>query len=608
MTPSPAISVIRHNTSLGGDLKLAIREIESLAGQEARLIKTREALQGALGGLRVAMVPVLRDGGHAVALAWTALDLQAVNRLLRRSAFLQELFVLSQAPSDFQRLEHSCLAPGETINALDGSVFTALAWGYVIESEGVLDSPHLTGRIQETIDLLLEPYRTFRSSPKSRRLRQAKKTTLSLSHDLHIYKAKFFPRMVRALLNIFGAAAGSRIVDPYCGSGTALLEASLLGCDSVGVDIDPICQMIARTKVTPFLRSSKTQTALDAFEAALDTPAAHTDNFTFPHELACKIQRRDHIKGTRYLDEITEEAACLAGVMRYLDSAGVETELPRVLASDAVTKKIRYRFIGVGNGKYAIEIVKQPILVRAREKLRRARELCYVFEDLRDQFGLNIGSVTVNDGDACRPESWGLGDPADIIITSPPYLPASSGREHYTASRALSFAVLGFEHGSIGYYNMTGNGIHSSFSVAEFGEANRLMTYLMSDASEYADPQRDAMRFERKAMPTRQYLADMNSFFASVSVSLAPTGKLLLVVANQHTFYSHRRQQLEHVVSGPTLYSEIAESAGLVLTEVITMELLKSAVSKARPRAFEDYFEAVLVSTPPESEPDIVAR
>ena len=602
MKPSLAVAVIRHNTCLGGDLRLAVREFEALAGQSARLIETREALKSALGGQHVAMIPVLRSGGQAVALAWPALDFKAVNRLLRRSAFLQELFVLPEDADDLLQLVGACLAPSERISALDGSVFMALAWGYVIESEAVLDSPRLTGRVDATVDLLLEPYRTFRSSPRSRRLRHAKKTTLSLSHDLHIYKAKFFPRMVRALLNIFGAAAGARIVDPYCGSGTALLEAALLGYDSTGVDIDPICQMIARTKVAPFLRPSETQMALDAFEAALDTPVVRAGDFIFPDELASKIQRRDLKNGTRFLDEIAADTARLAGAMRSLDSAGIDTELPRVLASDAVTKKIRYRFIGVGNGKYTIEIVKQPILDRARAKARRARELCHVFEELRDRFSLEIGNVTVNDGDARRPETWGLEDPADIIITSPPYLPASSGREHYSASRALSFAILGIEHGSVGYYNMTRNGGHSSFSLADFAEADRLMTYLMSDASADADPQRDAMRFERKAMPTRQYLADISSFFSSACSSLTPTGRLLLVVANQHTFYSHRRQQLEHVVSGPTLYSEIAEPAGFVLGEVITMELLKSAVTKARPRASEDYFEAVLVSTPVEAE------
>ena len=156
--------------------------------------------------------------------------------------------------------------------------------------------------------------------------------------------------------------------------------------------------------------------------------------------------------------------------------------------------------------------------------------------------------------------------------------------------------MLGLEHGTLGYYNVNGDGIHSDFKVSDFEEADRLMDYLMSDASEAADPQRDAMRFERKAMPTRQYLSDMSIFFDAAHNALAPDGLLLLVVANQHTFYSHRRQELEHIVSGPVLYSELATPSGLALDEVITMELLKSAVSKARPRASEDYFEAILVS------------
>ena len=169
MKPSPVIAIIRHNTSLGGDLRLAVREFEALAGQPARLIETREALQTALGGLQVATVPVLRSVGQAVAVGWSELDLEAVNRLLRRSAFLQELFLLSEDAEDHLPMVDRCLAPGEWISALDGSVFMALAWGYVIESEGVLDTPRLMGRVQATIDLLLEPYRTLRCSPQSRR-------------------------------------------------------------------------------------------------------------------------------------------------------------------------------------------------------------------------------------------------------------------------------------------------------------------------------------------------------------------------------------------------------------------------------------------------------
>jgi len=596
MSKYPVIAVVRHNTNLGGDLKLAIRELEVLAGSPAMLLASRKQLADALGGHHIATLPELRQGADGVALAWDDLTIEAINRLLRRSAFLQEVIVPHGSSAAQERFEEECTAPFARANDLSARMTVALPWGYIIESEGVLDEPILQGRVRTTVNLLLEPYVVSHPSPQSRRVRKAKKTTLSLSHDLHIYKAKFFPRMVHALINIFGKD-GHQIVDPYCGSGTALLEASLLGYDSVGVDVDPICQMISRTKVTPFLKASDTLRALDAFEAALQEPVGRVEGFEFPVELEKKILRRDRIDGTQFHVEITEEARCIANAIRKVQ-AGIDSELLCVLASDAVTKKIRYRFIGVGNGKYTIEIVKQPLLERVREKVRRARELCYVFEELRSSFGLKIGTIEVHDGDARKHSSWNLTAPTNLLITSPPYLPASSGREHYTASRALSFAVLGIEHGKRGYYNMNGNGVHSDFDVAEFPEADRLMSYLMSDASENADPQRDAMRFERKAMPTRQYLADMLSFFRSVKSTLKPNGHLLLVVANQHTFYSHRRQELEFIVSCRELYSQIAASVGLSLKEEIKMELLKSAVSKARPRASDDYVESILVSTP----------
>ena len=591
----PVVAVIRHNTSLGGDLKLAIREMEALAGSPAQALDAASDFEAALAGLGIAALPELRSGDGAVALRWNALGTDAINRLLRCSAFLQELFVLSVTQEAHDAFAAEAYAPCLRVGELDGVATVALAWGYIIESEGVLDSARLTGRVRETVDLLFEPFQVRRPSPHSRRVRKAKKTTLSLSHDLHIYKAKFFPRMVRAVMNIFGSE-NARIVDPFCGSGTALLEAALLGYDSVGVDVDPICQMIARTKVTPFLRAEDTLSALDAFDSALEQLRTEDADFAFPDELAKKIARRDRLDDTSYLAEITRDAARLAGAMQHLAKSGFDTDLLRVIASDAVTKKVRYRFVGVGNGRYTIEIVKQSLLARVREKALRARQLCYVFKELRDDFSLRIGQVEVHDGDARHIESWGLKQPADIIITSPPYLPASSGREHYTASRALSFAVLGLEHGKLGYYNVNGDGIRSDFIVSDFEEANQLMDYLMSDASATADPQRDAMRFERKAMPTRQYLADMSVFFDAAHEALAPDGFLLLVVANQHTFYSHRRQQLEHIVSGPALYSQLAAPSGFALDEVITMELLKSAVSKARPRATEDYFEAILVA------------
>ncbi|MFW5949482.1 MAG: TRM11 family SAM-dependent methyltransferase, partial [Halolamina sp.] len=44
------------------------------------------------------------------------------------------------------------------------------------------------------------------------------------------------PMDARALVNIAGAAAGRRILDPMCGTGGTLIEAGLLGADLIGTD------------------------------------------------------------------------------------------------------------------------------------------------------------------------------------------------------------------------------------------------------------------------------------------------------------------------------------------------------------------------------------
>ena len=69
-----------------------------------------------------------------------------------------------------------------------------------------------------------------------------------LTHWIYPYRGKFHPQMVRALLNIVGAQRGWRVLDPYVGSGTTALEASLLGIECVGVDISPLCALLTRVK------------------------------------------------------------------------------------------------------------------------------------------------------------------------------------------------------------------------------------------------------------------------------------------------------------------------------------------------------------------------
>jgi tRNA (guanine10-N2)-dimethyltransferase len=54
------------------------------------------------------------------------------------------------------------------------------------------------------------------------------------------HPSSMHPRLARAMVNLSRVRPGSRFLDPFCGSGGILLEAGMIGCELVGVDIDPV--------------------------------------------------------------------------------------------------------------------------------------------------------------------------------------------------------------------------------------------------------------------------------------------------------------------------------------------------------------------------------
>ena len=71
-----------------------------------------------------------------------------------------------------------------------------------------------------------------------------------MTHGLHKYPAKFFPELPRWLISRY-SNQGETVLDPFMGSGTVNIEASLLDRPSIGVDVDLFARFIAQTKTTP---------------------------------------------------------------------------------------------------------------------------------------------------------------------------------------------------------------------------------------------------------------------------------------------------------------------------------------------------------------------
>lgn len=76
------------------------------------------------------------------------------------------------------------------------------------------------------------------------------KHTNYITHGYHRYPAKFIPQLAEKLISEL-SKPGDLVVDPFMGSSTTLVEAKISGRPSVGVDINPVAQLIAQAKVTP---------------------------------------------------------------------------------------------------------------------------------------------------------------------------------------------------------------------------------------------------------------------------------------------------------------------------------------------------------------------
>jgi DNA modification methylase len=71
------------------------------------------------------------------------------------------------------------------------------------------------------------------------------------NHNIFRYPAKFHPPIARALIERF-SAPGEAVLDPFCGSGTLLVEGMLAGRIVVGTDVDPLAVFVSYAKTRKY--------------------------------------------------------------------------------------------------------------------------------------------------------------------------------------------------------------------------------------------------------------------------------------------------------------------------------------------------------------------
>ena len=123
-------------------------------------------------------------------------------------------------------------------------------------------------------------------------------------HRLHPYLGKFIPQLVEALLARY-VPPGGRVLDPFAGSGTTLVQALESGYDAVGVDIAAFNCLLMRVKAESYDLDLLERELLDASARrgrSRSRPSEYVREWYAPRAAAELVGFRDLIADYEYAD------------------------------------------------------------------------------------------------------------------------------------------------------------------------------------------------------------------------------------------------------------------------------------------------------------------
>lgn len=68
-------------------------------------------------------------------------------------------------------------------------------------------------------------------------------------HEWYRFVLSFPPHLVREYINRFGVRRGQTVLDPFCGTGTTLVECKKLGIESIGIEANPMACFASKVKL-----------------------------------------------------------------------------------------------------------------------------------------------------------------------------------------------------------------------------------------------------------------------------------------------------------------------------------------------------------------------
>jgi len=403
----------------------------------------------------------------------------------------------------------------------------------------------------------------------------ARKDPKYVTHGLHPYKGKFYPQLAKGLMNLCKLRPGAWIFDPFCGSGTTILEGYLNGFRAFGCDMNPLAAKIARAKtglldINPDIVREAVGTLVNQIEEAPTHLSTSLDQWSED----CKQEIRKW-----FPTPVVAKLNWLLGAIRSV-SEGVTRDFLEVVLSSIIR-----------------EVSQQDpndLRIRRRKKPIEDADVFRMYLDALDtQYGRieKFWSVRGFSPNRFRPSKVVEGDSrteqairslglkvntVDMVLTSPPYATALP----YIDTDRLSLLVLfgmdsstrrPIEHGLVGSREIATSErriMENAINAESNGLPDSVRCYLwdLNARLKKAD-----VGFRRKNMPAllQRFFEDMRKVLNNCGQVLRNYGEAMIVIGDNKMRVDKNYERI------PTtdFVQKIAVSCGLEMEERIDISV-----------------------------------
>jgi len=361
-------------------------------------------------------------------------------------------------------------------------------------------------------------------------------------HDWYRFVLSFPPHLVRRYLEDFGLDGNHVVLDPFCGTGTTLVEAKKNGIPSVGLEANPFAFFASSVKVDweidADLLVTRAQEVADAARRLLARQGIDDDA---PFAGNCKDLALTHLdqEGTKLILTNSISPIPLHKTLILLDRLKQHSSEPiyrhgiLALASVLVFKISNLHFgpeVGVGKQKSDVPVIASWLA-----------EIKKITNDLRLVTGDSYPGSDTYLADARKISHALPPGSIDAVITSPPY----PNEKDYTRTTRLESVVLGFVRTRGELRGLKQQFIRSNTRGAYRGDdddkwiADHAEIQHIAEAIEKRRVQLGKTSgFERQyARVTRLYFGGMARHLAELRTVLRPGARLAYVVGDQASYF-----------------------------------------------------------------------